>query len=48
MIKPITRVFLSGVFAGIMNISILTYILIDNERYNNKQNMKKILPVQMR
>jgi hypothetical protein len=46
--KPITRVFLSGAFAGVINMSVLTYILIDNEQYNNKQKMKKILPVQMR
>jgi uncharacterized membrane protein (DUF106 family) len=46
--KPITRVFLSGAFAGIINMSVLTYILIDNERYNNTQKIKKNLPVQMR
>ena len=43
-----TRIFLSGVFAGIINMSVLTYILVDNERYNNKINLKNNLPLQMR
>jgi hypothetical protein len=42
-----TQVFLTGVVAGITNMSVLTYILIDNERWNHKRE-KTILPVQMR
>jgi hypothetical protein len=42
-----THAFLAGVFAGITNMSVLTYILIDNERWNHKRE-KTILPLQMR
>jgi hypothetical protein len=42
-----THAFLAGVFAGITNMSVLTYILVDNERWNQKRE-KTILPVQMR
>jgi hypothetical protein len=45
-----THVFLAGVFAGIINTSVLTYILVDNERWNHKRTItdKTILATQMR
>lgn len=48
-----TQIFIAGVFAGIANTSVITYILIDNERLNNKREKEKlmhqtILPTQMR
>lgn len=42
-----THAFMAGVFTGIVNTSVLTYMLIDNERWNHKRD-KTILPTQMR
>lgn len=52
MIRIVTRTqaFIAGVFAGIVNTSVLTYIIVDNEKWNQKRAVmdKTILPVQMR
>jgi hypothetical protein len=55
MFKIVTRtnIFIAGVLAGIVNTSVITYILLDNEKLNHKRNIAKlsektILPTQMR
>lgn len=52
MIRIVTKThaFIAGVFSGVINTSVLTYILVDNERWNCKREMaeKTILAIQMR
>ena len=45
-----THAFIAGIFTGMVNTSVLTYILIDNERLNHKREIlqKTILASQMR
>jgi hypothetical protein len=48
-LTPVTKAFLLGVVAGMANMSVMTYILVDNTKQQYKAPIAtNILPQQMR